>query len=652
MNAEYRCPKCKTFLTATPEGYSCQNCNCVYFLRDGYVDFIGESEFYAGEVSKKQMEILIQEIDSLGYEEGISRFFKQNPSLQDYVTSVRRIDWVCHCLTKNNSRCLDIGSGLGNISENLSRIYGEVYSLEAVKERIEFQKRRYKNSNRANIIILRGNALELPFPDNYFDLIVCNGVLEWVGMMNTNVSPREVQLSFLREVKRVLSNNGCLYVGIENRLGLPFLLGERDHSGLPYTSLLPRWLANFVVKKFGRAGGVYGDKSSVIREKRGYHTYTYTIYGYKKLFAQAGFGLKSYWVFPSYNEPYFSGNLEDKIGLKAFVRYQGDFVKRFKILVSIIKKMPKSVIRLTANLLSPSFLFYCFKSNSPDSVDEIIVSNAAIQSFTTISQGSDIKYVLYDKRGKPARIAHLKRFGNDFPTVLRSYDKTSPNSHIPKERIWLEDWISGRPLAYLKSDEIAAAINWLVDFQDKTRGPSITTNDITSEVNYIKIELMKIPDLNKLEYVRWIEDYQQFMEGLRISKVAEHGDFWQGNILIDKSVNKINVIDWDHYREDGNPFFDFIFFIINVILLGGSVEEFGHYLDEGRRVASIVKKMKAKVESYFGFELNLDILIRYVIIRFIIRKHLEGGSYDQTTITLKKVLNILSQDGQAAGFGT
>src|SRR5947209_18380029 len=111
INADYRCPKCKPFVTSESDGDSCQSCNRVYFLRDGYVDFIGELEFYAGEVSKKQMEILIQEIDSLGYEEGISRFLSQNPSLRDYVTNVRRIDWVCHCLAKNTSRCLDIGSG-------------------------------------------------------------------------------------------------------------------------------------------------------------------------------------------------------------------------------------------------------------------------------------------------------------------------------------------------------------------------------------------------------------------------------------------------------------------------------------------------------------------------------------------------------------
>ena len=639
MNANYRCPKCKTFVTPESDGYSCQSCNRVYFLRDGYVDFIGESEFYAGEVSKKQMEILIEEIDSLGYEEGISRFFNQNPSLRDYVTNVRRIDWVCHCLAKNNSRCLDIGSGLGNISENLSRIYGEVYSLEAVKERIEFQKRRFKNFKRDNITIVRGNALELPFPDNYFDLVVCNGVLEWVGMMNSNLPPREAQLSFLREAKRVLSNNGSLYVGIENRFGLPLLLGGRDHSGLPYTSLLPRWLANFVVKKFGYAGGLYGDKSKMVKEKLGYYTYTYSIWGYRKLFDQAGFRFKSYWVLPSYNEPYFSGRTDDKFGLKAFIRYYARMVKRFKILVSIIKRMPKSVIGLMASLLSPSFLFYCYKTDSVDSVDNIIVNNTGLNSFTTLSEGGDIMYLSYDKTGKPIKVAHLKRFGNDLPTVLPFYDKTNPNSLITKERIWLENWISGKPLDPLKSDEIKHAIDWLVDFQDKTRGASMTRSDVQSEVSYIKGNLVKIPDVNKPEYVKWIDDYQEYMEGLRIVKTAEHGDFWQGNILVDHSKERINVIDWQYYKESGNPFFDFIFFIVNILLLGGGIEEFSSNLNEGGRLSHITKEMNRKINNYFGFELNLEILIRYVILRFIIRRQLESGPHDKTVMMFKKLIN-------------
>ena len=99
------------------------------------------------------MKILLSEIDSLGYDEGLLRFLNQNSGLHDYIIDPRRADWLCHCLSKSNLRCLDIGSGFGNISEKLSFNFQTVYSLESVKERIEFQKRRFKNSNITNITI-------------------------------------------------------------------------------------------------------------------------------------------------------------------------------------------------------------------------------------------------------------------------------------------------------------------------------------------------------------------------------------------------------------------------------------------------------------------------------------------------------------------
>ena len=82
-------------------------------------------------------------------------------------------------------------------------------------------------------MIVRGNASQLPFPDDFFDLVVCNGVLEWIGVINDTVEPREAQIAFLQEVKRVLSRRGCLYVGIENRFGLPFFLGALDDKRPP-----------------------------------------------------------------------------------------------------------------------------------------------------------------------------------------------------------------------------------------------------------------------------------------------------------------------------------------------------------------------------------------------------------------------------------
>jgi SAM-dependent methyltransferase len=457
MDTRFSCPRCKTSLNPGISSYDCSNCHKSYPIRDQYVDFLGEVvDFYAGELSQNDMRELIKEIYSLGYNEGLRRLYLKRPYLKSYIEEKRRGDWICHCFgsrnNNNNRRCLDIGSGLGNLSEMLSHYYEEVYSLEAVRERIEFQKWRFKNSNVNNVTIVRGNAIELPFPDNYFDLVVCNGVLEWVGIMNTDRPPREVQLSFLQEVKRILSDKGCLYIGIENRLGLGYMLGEPDHSGLRYTSLVPRSVANLLVKRYGRSGGMYRDTSNKENKKewRGYRTYTYSIKGYNSLLREAGFKFKSYWTFPSYNDPHFSARLDDRVALKGFVQYFGPrFVQYFgsrtrrsKRLFSIMEKFDSRLLLLIAKAMVPCFLFYCYKNEIQESIDDIITDAAQLTSYFTHGDAHNIRYFLYDRDGgTPSKVAQVRRYSNEIPQAIPSYNKEEPSAKQPQERIWFEDWV-------------------------------------------------------------------------------------------------------------------------------------------------------------------------------------------------------------------
>jgi ubiquinone/menaquinone biosynthesis C-methylase UbiE len=459
MDTRFSCPRCKTSLTLGIGSYDCNHCHKSYPIRDQYIDFLGEVDFYAGELSQNDMRKLIKEIDSLGYSEALKRLYLKEPDLKSYIEDKRRGDWICHCFGRNNNiRCLDIGSGLGNLSEMLSHYYDEVYSLEAVPERIEFQKQRFKNSNVNNLTIVRGNALELPFPDDYFDLVVCNGVLEWVGIMNTDDRPlREVQLSFLREVKRVLSDEGCLYIGIENRFSVGYMLGTLDHSGLRYTSLVPRSVANFLVKRYGRSGGMYRDTSSRENEKewRGYRTYTYSIKGYNSLLSEAGFIFKSYWALPSYTNPLFSARLNDRIGLKGFVQYLGPRfgprflqyfgpkARTFKGIFSVSAKFDSRILSLIANALAPSFLFYCYKNEIQESIDDIVTNAAQLTSYCTIGDARNIRYLLYDRNrgGTPSKVAQVRRYSNEIPQVIPYYNKEAPSAKQPQESIWFENWV-------------------------------------------------------------------------------------------------------------------------------------------------------------------------------------------------------------------
>src|SRR5215216_3567035 len=542
INCGFCCPKCKDIVELKSTSYDCSNCHKSYLILDGYVDFLVQAvDFYAGEIPQNDMRSLIDEIDLLGYSEALKRLYLKYPHLREYIEDKRRGDWICHCFggrnNNNNRRCLDIGSGLGNLSEMLSHYYDEVYSLEAVRERIEFQKRRFKNSNVNNVTIVRGNALELPFPNDYFDLVVCNGVLEWVGIMNnTTRSPREVQLSFLREVKRVLSDKGCLYIGAENRLGRA---------------------ANFLVRRYGRSAAVYPDDPSSKENKkewrRGYRTYnTYSIIGYNSLLKEAGFKFKSYWAFPSYNKPMFSARLNDSVGLKGFVQYIGPLTS-FKRLFSIIEKFDNRILSLVANAVMPSFLFYCYKNEIQESIDDMITDAAQLRSYCTTGDASNIRYLLYDTDGRPSKIAQVTRYSNEIPKVIPFYNKNVPSAREPQERIWLEHWISGRRINPLSIEEAMLAVEWLFDFQNKTRATIMTQEHISLEIAEIRRGLSNIAMFNAVDVEKWLSDYQVLSQKLNIATSAQHGDFWHGNIIFNPKTKELHVIDWEYYKENSNP---------------------------------------------------------------------------------------------------
>ncbi|MGI0022515.1 MAG: phosphotransferase family protein, partial [Nitrososphaeraceae archaeon] len=207
----------------------------------------------------------------------------------------------------------------------------------------------------------------------------------------------------------------------------------------------------------------------------------------------------------------------------------------------------------------------------------------------------------------------------------------------------LENWISGKPLDPHKSDEIIATIDWLFAFQNKNRRTTMTKGDVHLEVNMLKTNLLQIPHLNKQQYRKWLDDFESYASAIHVDKTSEHGDFWHKNILINPETNEVNVIDWEHFREEGNPFFDLIFMLINAMQLPGNpINEFKCNLDGYGRFATILKELKNKIDNHFGFSLDLDILIRYTMLRFVIRIWLERGPYNETVILYNKLLDSLA----------
>lgn len=184
------------------------------------------------------------------------------------------------------SSVLNVGCGLGVISLAFAQVAGRVIAADPTLECALFVQARSTAEGVTNVVPLHAGVFDLPFDGPTFDVVVLNGVLEWVPVSVQDGRPREVQLRALRTLGSLLEREGQLYVAIENRTGCQFLVGAQDHGGTHFTSLLPRWGASVV---------------TMLRHGRSYRAYTYTYPGYVSLFREAALRVeRAYAAFPDH----------------------------------------------------------------------------------------------------------------------------------------------------------------------------------------------------------------------------------------------------------------------------------------------------------------------------------------------------------------
>lgn len=189
----------------------------------------------------------------------------------------------------DNFYVLDAGCAMGGISIAFSKKCNKLIAIDVDRERLSIAKKRTLERNISNLIVKEGNILSTGFQDNLFDLVIINGVLEWVGMNEEGLNPQHLQLRLLKEAMRILKKDGYLYLAIENRW-FPRNAFEDPHSKLPLVAVLPRRLA---------------DIFSRIIAKRPYQNYIYSYWGLKKLFLKTGIlNFKFYLPLFDYQYPY------------------------------------------------------------------------------------------------------------------------------------------------------------------------------------------------------------------------------------------------------------------------------------------------------------------------------------------------------------
>lgn len=219
---------------------------------------------------------------------------KNTPHYTQYVLSKWRYSGLVkfleiHMDDLSNAEVVDIGCGAGIVSRGMARASQRVTGIDGNKGNIDLAKDYAHEESIGNVNFKHGYATDLPIDDSSMDIVLLNGVLEWVGVNNEYEDPQKRQLRVLGEAFRVLRPGGSLYLGIENRWHPATLLRD-PHSNLPLVNALPRKLADIWARN--------------INEGAPFQTYIYGHKGYEKLLKSEHFNVvEKYIPFPGYQYP-------------------------------------------------------------------------------------------------------------------------------------------------------------------------------------------------------------------------------------------------------------------------------------------------------------------------------------------------------------
>jgi len=149
---------------------------------------------------------------------------------RDYVKfgDERGTDWTNLLPLHKESLVLVIGAEFGNSAVALSKLCKKVYVVESDLEKLAFLEIRKEQQGLSNIFLIETKNLELPFEDEFFDLVFT----------------RRFSKKVLEQIYRILKRGGRLFLSVENLFGPQRILtasfSSSSHSLFGYKNILKK----------------------------------------------------------------------------------------------------------------------------------------------------------------------------------------------------------------------------------------------------------------------------------------------------------------------------------------------------------------------------------------------------------------------------
>lgn len=604
------CPLCRKELIKTDGNFRCSVCNNSYPIINDIPNFNQKDEYWCN-VDREKMHILNQKAKESG--DWLAAAKEIIPEYFDHVEPFDRADAQYLWPITNDSRILDAGSMWGGVTLPVAQHCGEIYALDKTIETLSFLKTRAQQMGFKNVHVVASPLQNLPFPDDFFDLVILNGVLEWVafdqpmilekhlGKKRTDTksyskNPRQMQIDVLLELNRIIKPGGHIFVAIENSIGYQYLAGLPDnHVNLKYVSFLPRFLANIITKW---------------KLNCEYRTYTYSLFGYRSLLKDSRYGdIKFYGAFPHYIAPSYI------LPIDMVKNWAKKVLPINSPLAPIHAKMfakvfPKSLLKH----VSPCFMILGKKGESHKLEETRIVQLLNKVGILETSDNSDINIVKTDGRrgnyytanfivynkNKPAYFCKicrnenyaeiLKHEADNLTAINKLLSDTDISTAVPTLlfsgtidgiTLTVMDFISGESSKFKKYSPISKkslyeldksirlGIDFLVKFQRHTKIKDV--NAATFLLEIIEMQKEELQNAGKLTadislaIDKLCADVRN-LDILSIPVCSVHGDFSHNyNILINDAG--VNAVDFEHFEIEGLPFLDLATLIFNPILM-------------------------------------------------------------------------------------
>ena len=572
----YCCPDCLGGLIDSLESMQCLSCRKDYPVVDGVHLFSTGWECCYGGVPIDVMRRILARAPLVGWREALMEHEQKTESSysNDIRVSPLRSGFKFLLDRFETGSVLECRCGMGTVTTSLARNFATVYATDPSMEYLQFTRIRTRQENLRNVTLFcSGGARHIPLPDKSLDVIVANGVLERIPEYCFG-EPRSAQLEFLKELRRVLKKDGILFVGVENRFGYGYLMGQKeDQTGLRFAAPIPRKISN-----------IY---SRTIRGKP-YRTYTHSRSGYQSLLKSTGFPVVDFWgLVPDYRE------IEKVIRLSDETMVRGSLSNR-----TVAKRIRNLALKPMLSSVVGSFGILAGTKTATPYITRLLAhlsekylngENVTISQYITTSTGS---VQVHFSRGDEKYIAKLPlsaKYERRFEASVRNFEWLEHS-----QEAWPTAFLIPRPIArgkYLGQSflvepvVVGESLDHLVERADvrkrifpqlcdylallckSTRKPGGSWGQILAQSvrQYGSLLLdgyrrIAPPDPQLEHTIGALPDYLMFGtppgQGFHC---AIHGDFWPGNIMVNKETMRLTgILDWGRFEVGSLPFLDLL----------------------------------------------------------------------------------------------